>query len=65
MTPEDDLQKSDNNSREYGLARRGLYLTVHVLNKVKEVLKWELTKDRERAHEAAMGDPSEKIRPQS
>jgi hypothetical protein len=64
MTPEDDLQKAIT-ILEYGLARRGLYLTVHVPNKVKEVLKWELTKDRERAHEAAMGDPSEKIRPQS
>jgi hypothetical protein len=34
---------------EYAAARRGLYLTVHALNKVKEVLKWELAGDREKA----------------
>jgi hypothetical protein len=37
---------------EYAAARRGLYLTVHALNKVREVLKWELAGDREKALEA-------------
>jgi hypothetical protein len=36
---------------EYAAARRGLYLTVHALNKVREVLKWELAGDREKALE--------------
>jgi bifunctional non-homologous end joining protein LigD len=31
---------------EYAAARRGLFLTVHALNKAKEVLKWELLGDR-------------------
>jgi hypothetical protein len=48
---EDDLQK-DIAALEYAAARRGLYLTVHALNKVKEVLKWELAGDREKALEA-------------
>ncbi len=43
---EGDLQKAIA-LLEYALARRGLYLSVHALNKVKEVLKWELAGDRE------------------
>ncbi len=45
---EDDLQKSLA-MIEYSAARRGLLLTVHALNKVKKVLKWELARDREKA----------------
>jgi hypothetical protein len=43
---------------EYALARRGL--AVHALNKVKEVRKWELAGDREKALEANKGEPGEK-----
>jgi len=45
---------------EYALARRGLYLSVHALNKVKEVLKWELAGNREKALEATQGEAGEK-----
>ena len=45
---------------EYAAARRGLYLTVHALNKVKEVLKWELAGDRERALEVQKNGDVEK-----
>ncbi len=55
---EDDLQKSLA-MIEYAAARRGLYLTVHALNKVKEVLKWELAGDREKALQANKGEPGE------
>jgi hypothetical protein len=48
---EDELQKALA-MLEYAAARRGMYLTVHALNKVKEVLKWELAADREKALEA-------------
>jgi hypothetical protein len=54
MTEEADLQK-DIAALEYAAARRGLYLTVHALNKVKEVLKWELAGDREKALEVQKG----------
>jgi hypothetical protein len=54
MTEEADLQK-DLAALEYAAARRGLYLTVHALNKVKEVLKWELAGDREKALEVQKG----------
>ncbi len=47
---ESDLQKALE-MLEYAAARRGLFLTVHALNKVKEVLKWELAGDREKALE--------------
>jgi hypothetical protein len=43
---------------EYAAARRGLYLTVHALNKVKEVLKWELVGDREKALEVTRDEAS-------
>jgi hypothetical protein len=46
---------------EYAAARRGLYLTVHALAKVKEVLKWELAGDREKALVAGKGPPSTDI----
>jgi hypothetical protein len=45
---------------EYAAARRGLFLTVHALNKVKEVLKWELVGDREKALDATMDAPVQK-----
>ena len=54
---EGDLQKA---LLEYALARRGLYLIVHALNKVKEVLKWELAGDREKALEVQEGKHPEK-----
>jgi hypothetical protein len=54
MAAEDDLTKMVS-ALEYAAARRGLYLTVHALNKVKEVLKWELAGDREKALEAQKG----------
>jgi hypothetical protein len=45
---------------EYAAARRGLFLTVHALNKVKEVLKWELLGDRESALDVTMEAPVQK-----
>ncbi len=56
---EDALQKAMA-MLEYALARRGLYLTVHALNKVKEVLKWELAGDREKALRANKGEDVDK-----
>jgi hypothetical protein len=50
---ENDLQKALA-MLEYAAARRGLFLTVHALNKAKEVLKWELLGDRESALDVAM-----------
>jgi hypothetical protein len=44
---------------EYAAAKRGLFLTVHALNKVIEVLKWELVGDRKKALEAIRGEPGE------
>jgi hypothetical protein len=58
---EGDLQKAIA-MLEYALARRGLYLSVHALNKVKEVLKWEMAGDREKALEATKGEPGENER---
>jgi hypothetical protein len=52
---ENDLQKALA-MLEYAAARRGLYLTVHALNKVKHVLKWELAGDREKALQAHKGE---------
>ncbi len=52
---EDDLQKALA-MLEYAAARRGLYLTVHALNKVKHVLKWELAGDRENALKVHKGE---------
>jgi hypothetical protein len=44
---------------EYAFARRRLYLSVHALNKVKEMLKWELAGDREKALQANKAEPIE------
>ncbi len=59
---EDDVFSKAIATLEYALARRGLYLTVHALNKVKEVLKWELAGDREKALEVASDAPARKKR---
>jgi hypothetical protein len=45
---------------EYAAARRGLFLTVHALNKAKEVLNWELLGDRETALDVTMHAPVQK-----
>jgi hypothetical protein len=42
---------------EDAAARRGLHLTLHALNQAKEVMKWELAGDREKAMEAGKGPP--------
>jgi hypothetical protein len=60
---ENDLQKALA-MLEYAAARRGMFLTVHALNKVKEVLKWELVGDREKALELTRDAPAQKIRTQ-
>jgi hypothetical protein len=63
LMSEDELQKALA-MLEYAAAKRGMYLTVHALNKAKEVLKWELAGDRERALEANKGtSPKDKTQP--
>jgi len=57
VSEEDEIAKALA-ALEYAAARRGLYLTVHALGKVKEVLKWELMGDREKALQAGKGPPS-------
>ncbi len=57
---EDDLQKALA-MLEYAAARRGYYLTVHALNKVKEVLKWEMAGDRDKALEVQRDGPKRKL----
>jgi hypothetical protein len=58
---EGDLQKAIAmlEMLEYAFARRRLYLSVHALNKVKEMLKWELAGDREKALQANKAEPIE------
>jgi hypothetical protein len=56
MQEEDELAKMIA-AVEYAAAKRGLYLTVHALNRGREVLKWELAGDRERALQAGKGPP--------
>jgi hypothetical protein len=40
---------------EYQAAKRGMYLTVHAINRAKDVLKWESDGDREKALEVELG----------
>jgi hypothetical protein len=40
---------------EYAAAKRGLYLTVHALKRAREVIKWEVAGDREKALRAQKG----------
>jgi len=40
---------------EYQAAKRGMYLTVHAINRAKDVLKWESDGDREKALEIELG----------
>jgi hypothetical protein len=44
---------------EYAAAKRGLYLTVHALNRAREVLRWESAGDREKALSANRGIENE------
>jgi hypothetical protein len=64
MAEDDELQKALA-MLEYAAARRGMYLTVHALNKVKEVLKWELAGDREKALEAQKDNAVDRKRDKS
>ncbi len=52
---EDDLQKALA-MLEYAAARGRLYLTGQALNRAKDVRKWELAGDREKALQADKGE---------
>ncbi len=54
LPEEDDLAKTIA-ALEYAAARRGLYLTTHALKRAKDVLRWELAGDREKALRAQKG----------
>jgi len=43
---------------EYQAAKRGMYLTVHAINRAKDVLKWESDGDREKALAIELGQGS-------
>ena len=55
---EEDLAKTID-ALDYAAARRGLYLTVHALNRAREVLRWESAGDREKALSANRGVENE------